>query len=154
MENALLEAPVLLQLTYDQISRYWDDIKQVAIHSCPPNEEFSEESGSVLLTNLLEGSAQAWAMSKDGSLKGLALTSVYREFCLGTKSLIIVGVLAYEGIDEDVWIQGLSTIRGFAKANGCRFVTGFTRIGRVVDIAERLGADVSHTFLKFDLEEA
>ena len=152
MENALLEGPILLRLTSEQISKYWEDIKTVVEHSCPPSTEVSEEGYNLLLHNLLSGAAQAWVMTKDGSVKGMLLTLLQNEMILGTKILLIIGALSYEGIGNDLWLASIETLKKFGKVHGCKCLTAFTKVKRVIQVAESLGWDISWTFIKLDLE--
>ena len=150
-EDNIYAEPLLVQLTCEQITRYWDDLKLVAQESTPPSEEFTEAGANVLLTNLMNGSAEAWAMFRGGNIEGLALTAVIQELGMATLNLTIIGVLAFDFIKPDMWEAGLKTLREFAKVRGCKNVVGYTVAPRIVTVAKSLNAEL-WTYVKFPLE--
>lgn len=154
MGNGSLEGPALLLLNSNGVERHWEEIKRVAEMSTPPDEEFTDEGALILLDNLQQEKAQAWVLTEDGRIKGMALTQVRVEVAFGTANLIVLGVLSQEGIGMPLWKKGLVTLRRFAHSKGCSYITGFTLSPGIVEVAKRLGGDTDFSFVRFKVEES
>ena len=149
MAEDLLEAPALLLLNRNGIEQHWEEIRRVAEFSTPPEESFTDEGALVLLESLQQETAQAWMLVEEGYVRGVALTQLRTEPAMGTNNLIILGILSMERISITLWREGLKTLKKFATAKGCAYITGFTTVPGVVEVAKRMGGDLDFTFVRF-----
>ena len=146
---------MLLQLTPEQISRRWNDISAAFMQCLPPDIPPTDEVMNNILRSLIDGSAQCWAGvgSINGKMVvcGLMLTKIEVEYVTGTRSLYIFTLYAYNHISDQLYLEGMETVRKFAKANNCSKVTALTSSGRVVDIAKQLGGKADYTLVTLEV---
>lgn len=140
---------MLLKLSADQISRYWEDIKTALVAAVPPLGQSDQAHVSQFLENLLLGRLQAWLLiEKKGEgeqvtydIKALTVTTVWRDLGTGAKNLLIYALYGYSFVEPALWKDGLEALRKFARAEGCHQIVAFTKVPRVIQIAKELGGD-------------
>jgi hypothetical protein len=140
---------VLLKLSADQISRYWEDIKAAIIAAVPPLGTTDQGAVSQFLENLLMGRLQAWLLVEQQgegeravfNIKALAVTTVWRDLGTGAKNLLIYALYGYSFVEPALWKDGLGALKKFAEAEGCHQIVAFTKVPRVLQIVKELGGE-------------
>lgn len=138
---------MLVQLTSNQIAQVWPSLKEPIRKALIPQMNVSDEAMNNILKHLAQGTSQAWLLTDvvDGKsvvyASGTTCFSV--EAMTGTKNLLIYSLYGYQFIPDKLWKDALQTLIAFAKREGCYKVIAFTLVDRVVDIAQKLGAQVN-----------
>ena len=140
---------MLLRLSADQISRYWEDIKTAIIAAVPPLARAEQQHISQLLENLLMDRLQAWLLvTKEGEgekavfdIKALGITTVWKDIGTGARSLLIYALYGYSYVEPAVWQAGFEGLKKFAASEGCHQIVAFTKVPRVLEIVKSLGGD-------------
>jgi hypothetical protein len=146
---------MIIQLTPDQCSIYWDDLSTGIKNSMPPFAKVDEDGLSEILANLMNERMQAF-VSLDKSEKGtvvvaVAITMIQEEFGTGKNNLLIYSLFGYNFVHEKLWKEGLTGLKSFAKLHECAKVIGYTSVPRVVDIAKNLGGSTEYTFISWEV---
>jgi hypothetical protein len=146
---------MLIQLTPEQCTIYWEDLSTGIKNSMPPFAAVTDEGLNRVLENLLNGTMQAW-VALDRNEKGsfvvaAAITMIHSEIGTGQKNLLIYSLFGYKFVQESIWKEGLSGIRQFAKSMECLKVIAYTSVPRVVEIAKSLGGSAEYTFLSWEV---
>ena len=153
MENKALEGPVVLRLSSEQVTKYWDHIKEVLEDIRPPHEEVSAEGFNAVLEHLLAETAQAWMLTEEGMIKGIIISMVRLEFLLGTRNLYVMAAYSYEGISRELWKQAHHTLNKFASGMQCANIIGFTNVEKIKSVVRMLGGDTSTTLIQLKVED-
>lgn len=140
---------MLLKLSADQITRYWEDIKAALVSAVPPLAQADQGHVTQFLENLVMGRLQAWTLvEKKGEgekatydIKALVVTTVWRDLGTGAKNLLIYALYGYSFVSPDLWKEGLEALKKFARAEGCHQIVAFTKVPRVIQIVEGLGGN-------------
>ena len=149
---------MLVRLIPEQISQFWDMIKYALENSPPISIEVRDENWiNSMLTQSMNGSIEIWAYyDKDGDsvrFKGFVITSFEIDKFVKQKSLLIYYVFTFRDIGMDAWIEGLKTLKKYAKSRRCSRVLAYSNVQNIINISKRLGGDVDTTFITFNLEE-
>jgi len=134
---------VLVRLTPEQVTRNWNEIAY-AIKAClPPVVENSDDVMNSALSGLVGSELQCWVgvASFNGINKicGIVITKINTEFGTKAKNLVVLTLYGYTKIENSLWLEGLDTLRQFARDNGCSKIIGYTNVKRVVEVVEQLG---------------
>lgn len=144
---------MLIKLSNEEIVTYWDDVKDTLKFALPPTADVEGDEASLnsILQMLLEGFMQAWALLGDNAVHAIVITTIQHDLGMGTKSLLIYSLYGFKLIDASLWQDGLSTLRTYAKDNACVYITGYTKVPRIVEVVKELGGDVSTLFIKLEV---
>lgn len=141
---------MVLRLATDQCSMYWDDLKKVISSSLPPTAQATPEGLNEILMMLMSGKAQAWMILEGTQVRAAAITLVQTEAGTQAKNLLIYALAGYANVQQEMWQEGLEVFKRYAKSNGCAKVIAFTKVPRVREIAEALGATMDFTLLEWE----
>ena len=144
---------MLVLLLPSQISDKWNAIKYAISEAIPPTASESPEVMNNILMSLLNGSSQCWASYQDNgtvkSVDAILVTTIIEDFVSGTKTLQIYSLYGTKPIDDVSWIEGLATLKKYAKANNCIKVTAYSNVERIEEVVEFLGGEVEWKFISF-----
>lgn len=147
---------MLLRLTDDQISAYWNNIRQTLLFNDLPMADASEEKMKVILEGLLSGSVQAWVLFEMEDMKekiyAMAITSFVYEPVTLTKNLVIYNLYGYTFVPPRLWLEGIKTLRKYAKAEKCHNIIAYSKIPRVLEIVKELGGDTSMHVISLEID--
>jgi len=133
---------MLVKLTAEQISNFWDIIKFAIIESHPSSTPMGLEELNVIFEELLCDVADCWvSCNKENrsKIEGIIITKVVHDPGTRSKNLLIYSLYMDQGIDRMSWPEGLATLAKWAIKKGCRNLVGFTDNSQMVSIAEKLG---------------
>ena len=148
---------MIMMLTSDQVSTYWEQIEYAASRSLPPIVTEDPSKMQEILASLLRGRMQCWVSYENGEsgavIDTIVLTTPMEDFCSGDKNLLIYSIYGYRPQSVDGWIQGLDGIRAWAKARGYKKLVGYTNSSMVIDRVIELGGTAEYTFISFDVTQ-
>ena len=143
---------VCVQLTPEQISAYWDGLKQAAFMALPV-EYHTPMTANLMLTDLLSGAMQMWALidAKNKQLipSAIGVTVVSIDNYAGLKKLNIPVAFAYNPVNNDGWMCALERIKEFAKQKGCISIVTTSMNDRVKQLSEILKASSVCTHIEW-----
>lgn len=146
---------MLLQLTPNQVTAHWDEIKEHLQYALAPQMEVNEKALNRILRGLVSGTSQAWIIVGDEddcrTIYAMGLTCFSTEMATDTKNLLIYSLSGYRHIPENLWVGALAHIKAFAKSNGCFRVIAFTQVSRIVDIAKVVGGDTATRLIYWEV---
>lgn len=147
---------MLTKLLPDQISKFWDVIKYAVEQSLPPTVGEHPDKMNRILSSALCGKVDVWVSytKKESSrFEGIVLTRILYDDASETRNLLIYCLYGYGDVSSESWIEGLGAIAKYAKARKCSSVIAYTDIPYVIDLAKKLGAESSYTFITFDVNK-
>ena len=134
---------MLARLTPDQVSNFWDVIKVAVEQSHPPFVGEKEDRDNNILQALLEDRMDCWmdyTTNGEGSvLNVILLTTVTVDDCSGERCLLIYSIYGYRRSDGLSWVNGIETLKKWARYHGCQKIIAYTNSARVLAITEKLG---------------
>jgi len=147
---------VLVRLTSDQISRFYDDIEAGVVAAVPPLAGSSPEAITNLMEAMIAGVMEVWMLcqaKEEGppEVYAMLVTGSYRDIGTGALTLLIYALYGYTMVPEELWQDGLDTLRKYARSIGACSIGAFTSVPRVRDIAKALGGDVSTTYIRLEV---
>jgi len=152
---------VLLKLFNDQITRYWENIREMLEASAPPLVGDNPGAVNQIMENILLGKMQCWVLyEQKGDVKApeiriyaMLVTQIWHEPGSFTKNLLIYALYGYSFVPEELWKSGLESLKRWAKKKKCYAIVAFTQVPRVADLVKMLGGDTSTTFLKLEIDK-
>jgi hypothetical protein len=148
---------MLTKLLPDQIAKFWSVIKFAVEQSLPPIVGEHPDRMNRILSSALSGGVDVWASYTRNEevvkFEGIALTKILYDDVSITKNLLIYCFYGYTNVNSDSWLEGLKSLLKYAKRMECSFVTAYTDIPHVVEIASKLGADVKYRFISFEVKK-
>lgn len=146
---------MLTKLLPDQIAKFWDIIKYAVEESLPPI--VGESSGKMqrILTSCLDGSLEVWISyirtESATKIEGIVVTEFTYDKSSGTKNLLIYCLYGYENINKDSWLQGLVTLKDYAKGRGCNQIVAYTEVPQIIELVKKLGGEARFTYITFNV---
>ena len=117
----------------------------------PPTGQATNEGLVEIFQSLLAGTAQAWVAIQNETLKAAAITMIQVEAGTKVRNLLIYALCGYSGVSQDLWEEGFKTFKAFAKANDCRKIIAYSKVPRVMEIAQSLGASMDFRLLEWEV---
>ena len=145
---------MLLQLTSNQISSHWDEIKDHLQYTLSPIMEISEATLNNIFEGLIAGTSQAWIIIGDApehSIYAMAVTSFSYEPGTNTKNLLIYSLSGYRHIPDELWKSALDGAKAFAKANGCFKLMAYTQVDRITAISNSVGGNTNTRLIYWEV---
>lgn len=140
---------MLLRYLADQVGESWDFFRPIVCEMVP--EEYRTGLGPAnILRAILLDEAILWGFKHEDNIDFFVLTSFMEDKVLNLKGLVIYGIYAVNPLPRKDWLEGLETLKKFAKHEGCGSILGYTSIPAVAKIARQLGAGVE--FVRIDIE--
>lgn len=148
---------MMMKLLPDQVAKFWSIIKYGIEQSLPPVASDHPDKMNRILTAALSNRIDVWiSYNRNGSginLNSVILTKILYDDASDTRSLLLYSLFGYGTFDRPSWQNGLEMLVKYARSQGCSYVTAYTELPSVVQIAKRLGADTRSTFLSFDVDK-
>jgi len=140
---------MLLLLLPEQVSPYWEDIKEGIERTLPPG--MSDRSQRIL-TAILDGTIQVWisyrGKGEDKVVDGVALTKIENDDeIFGIRDLALFCLWAIEKTHESTWREGLKALLDFGRSKGCNRLTGWSDVPLLINIIKDAGGEARYTFL-------
>jgi len=148
---------MLTQLLPDQISKFWPVIKYAVEEALPPTTKGEHpDKMSRILSGMLSGKLDVWASYRHQpndvtKFEGIVVTQILFDDASGIYNLLIYAVYAYEDTAPDTWTDGYEALVKYARSKKCVNIIAYSCVPRIVQLARKLGADTSFTFISFPL---
>jgi len=146
---------VLLPPSY--VTKLWEWLRPAIEASMPPlaDRQADDAMGNVL-ERLLKGEFQCWigierVQGPVPVVYGLVVTGVFEEFGTRTKSLWIWALYGHRGVPAGLAAAGIDRLRAYAREHGYKWIAAVTSVGRVIEIVQQLGGDVSHSLIRIEV---
>jgi hypothetical protein len=117
----------------------------------PPNVKVDEEKLTNVLEAIINGEMQVWGCGKDEELFSVLATAIAVDQFSGERNLLIYIMYGYKLMTQDLWQDGLATLRDFAKAKGCTYIIGYTCVPRILEVVKELGGDTSNVLVRLEV---
>jgi len=127
---------MIVRLMPEQIAEHWDAIKHAACQSNAISHTIEEQYCNKLFEMLLLEKYHAWVGYQvvDGQREymGILITGFIRDDLTGQLNLLVYGLYAFRVLDDDLIIEGLQTLKMFARAQNCTKIFGYTSNPRLI----------------------
>ncbi len=147
---------MLVQLTPEQVTPVWPELKLAIEASLPPIAGMQLHRTRNILTSIMTNDMLAWVgVRVEGNkniIEGVVLTTTTFDAPSGTKSLLLYCVHGYSNASSNCWKSGFNTLRKYAKGINCNRIIGYTEVDSLKKLAVKYGADAKYTLISFDLE--
>jgi hypothetical protein len=140
------------KLLPDQISSMWPVIKYAVEQSLPPVVGEHPDKMNRILTSMLCGKLDVWALYDSDSKKfeAILVTSFGGDENSNTKHLLLYCLYGYSHISNGRWKEGYNTLVEYAKANDCSRIVSYSNSDKVIEMAKSFGAD-TYTYISFSV---
>ena len=142
---------MILLLTPDQCSAYWHDLKQAVKIAMPSIGDNSDEGLNEVLSSLLTGTSQAWALLDATQVVAITITVIHQEPVSKARNLLIYALAGYANIKQELWLEGFNRLKAFATEMNCRKIIAYSSVPRVLDIAVGLGGNTNTHLLEWEI---
>ena len=142
---------MLIQLTPEQISAHWLDIKSTLRFNMLPIAEAGPDEMNKLLEKMLLGEMQAWVAMQDKDIAAMIITMLSTEPGTETRNLLLYSLFGYSFVRSETWRAALATLQQFARELGCAEIIAYTKVERVIEIAKELGANLDYRLVKMEV---
>lgn len=143
---------MLLLLLPEQISQYWDDIKEGLNKALPPGPLDREAK---LLAGMQVGKVQCWISyqitGKEPIVDGAVITALIDDQVHGLRNLLIYAVWGLGEVREATWTEGIEALKKFAKSKGCSRMVAYSDIPLIIKLTNIGEGEARYTFLTWDL---
>lgn len=151
------EIKMLTRLTANQISNFWDLIKDSVEKAVIPTADIGPDSLNKVLENLLSGRADCWInynREEDNvNITGVLVTEVVEDDMTGTKNLLLYALHLFGGSDKRIWLEGAVTTAKWARKHKCHKIIAFTANKNIIETAQKFGGDTNTTLVKIDIDK-
>lgn len=151
INGSLPEDRALIRLTSEQVAHYSHEVKETIKVSLPPNEEYDERTGALILRQVYQEQTQIWGIFQDGDLDGMVITTFVVEPVTMGRSLMIVALSSFNKLKPETYQRILIELNGFCKKKACSKLTAYSRVPYIIKMAKSLGADTSYKLLSWDI---
>jgi hypothetical protein len=134
---------MLIKLQAEQVSLFWDMIREGLIRSYKIPKEYQQEFAIASLKQILVGDTQCWLgyeLNEENKLpKYFVATQIVDEKYLGLRSLYIVAFYSLITVTKEMLAEFASEIVPYAKSNNCQVVLADFNHDRVKEFLTELG---------------
>lgn len=147
---------MLVMLEPRQVGDYWELIKEALYHSGIPTMGPESEAYPNVLASLLNGELASFLYGKYDqgvmqSVEMVVVAGIITDSFSLTKNLIIYALWSIHGNDKWDWLEGLNTLKKFARAHNCINIFGYSNNLKMISMAQALGFDSSQTLLRMEV---
>lgn len=154
---------MLIRLTPDNISEYWEYLAWAIEKSLPPFVGTHVDRMNNILQSALSGTIDIWTTTEDVNGKNTITSVIVTNFLFDdvsqTKSMLIYSLYGIDTIDGEVkikkesWVTGLTGLLKYAKKAGAYRVIAYTDNPAIIALSKRSGAEAKYTFISYPLSE-
>lgn len=137
---------MIIKLQPGQIASFWDAIRHAVINANQIPSDREMECTNKVLEGLLSGKFQCWVVcdyveeeSTNKQIYAIVITSVSKHAYLGYDFLEIETVYGFRPMSNELALDGIDSIKRFAKANNCVKVQASTTVPRARELMSITG---------------
>ena len=144
---------MLVKLEVDQALRYWTHLKQFVMMSQMTGAKWTPEAESRLVEAAATGALQIWVeVNKDtGHFDAVLSTAFVSDIASGSMGLLIYSLMTINKVDGSRWIEGVETLRKYARSRGCGRITAFSSNPKIIGLINKIGGDTSMTLCTLEV---
>ena len=146
---------MLIRLTVEQISSFWDIIRYAVEQALPPVAGEGPDKMNNVLESLLEGSSDCWTSyeREDNEIKinAVLITKVLIDSVTNTRSLLIYSLYGYNEIDNGSWTEGYKALIKWAIKCKCVRIVGYTDEEKIIRVVEHMGGEAKFRFISLPI---
>lgn len=148
---------MLIQLRPDYVASNWNVISKAIEEADPPYVHDDPEKMNNVLRAILSEKMHCWAyygeLEGKATILGFIVTTVIDDPCSGVRNLLIYSMTGYNRITLEMYKDGFSTLKTFARSAGCHRIIAYTNSRRVAQVSRLLGGETEYILLKFEVAE-
>lgn len=146
---------MITKLLAENVTNNWDVIKEAIRGSLPPFAIDTPDKMSRILESIILGHLEVWVyydQTEEGvHIKSIWTTSLITDPESQTKNLLIYSIFNFDHGTPQNWLEGITAMREYAKANDCAAITGFTKEPHILRFVESLQGTTDVRFIKIPL---
>jgi len=143
---------MLIYFLPEQVANNWDIIEYAIEQALPPMADDSPDKMNNILEAFLIGKLHCWiSVNKDKQPEAVITTMILNDYASKTKTLLIYTAYAFDKTAALSWMEGFDTLFKYAKSKGCSAVTAFSNDNKIINIAQKFGADINMRYLSFQI---
>jgi len=142
---------MLLLLMPEQISPYWEDIKEGIEKTLPSGIPGRSQR---ILTGLLSDRVQAWVSYQredKAVVDGVVLTRIVEDDIDGTRDLLIYCLWAIDETHESTWTVGLKALLDYGRGKGCSRAIAYSDVPMIVGLTKLMNGEARYAFLTWPI---
>ena len=148
---------MIIQLQPEQIASFWEGIKHGYFKANNILEKDQSIIGAKLLTNLFNGTHQAWlgfSIDDEGNkiVKYFGITSIRENELDGRRTLRIDALYGFRTLDEEESIKDYESIKVFARNSDCHSIQTVTSNPRIKELMRLVGMQPAEITYELSLE--
>ena len=136
---------MLIKLLPSQTAKIWDIVRFCYLRSLPPGTSESSEAVQGVLHSLLLETSQCWVgldkteADVDNQVYVVLLSKIIIDEVTQERNLCLYTIFGFRPIPDAMWEQGIESLKAFAKANRCTYITSLSAHPKVMEVCQRLG---------------
>lgn len=143
---------MLIHFLPNQVAEHWDLLEFAIEQALPPMADDSPDKMNNILESMLIGKLQCWiSVNEDKLPEAVITTMILNDYASKTKTLLIYSAYAFDKTAALSWMEGFDTLFKYGKSKGCSAVTAFSNENKIINIAQKFGADISVRYLSFQI---
>lgn len=145
---------MITKLLPENVTENWDVVKEAIRQALPPFALDTPDKMNRILESIILGNLEVWVLydNTEGiQIKSIWTTSMITDPESQTKNLLVYSIFNFDHSTPENWIDGLSAMREYAKANDCVAITGFTKEPYVLKFVESVSGDTSVRFIRIPI---
>jgi len=142
---------VLTKILSSQVGQVWEALDPMIRGALNTWTGFDERNLTNIMEALMSDNLHGWLVEDDEQkiVYGLVTTNfTYDEFG-GDKMLNVYTMFTVKTVPIQLISEAIETLTVFAKGNNCKGICGFANNPKIVQLAERYGADTNITLINW-----
>lgn len=147
---------MLVQLSLEQVAKFWDVVKYSIEESLPPIAGESPGRMNDILASLLSGAMQCWvSYDKENTnrFEGVVVTEIIGDQRDRSRALLVYSLYGYSEVSDGSWAEGYNALSKWARSEGCGRMIGYTSNEKVIRTVRSLGGNADYTFVSLPTKE-
>ena len=140
---------MIIKLLPEQLVKVWDSIRFAIAETFVPRERCTNEHLRHILSRLLSGRSQCWAiLDSNKTFLGFLITRIAIDDVTGERVLNMDHIYAYAPLSNEVWEAGFKILCKFALKNSCKAFVSFTDNPRIEERARYFDSTIRTMIVK------
>jgi len=136
---------MLIKLLPSQTAKIWDIVRFCYLRSLPVGTKEDSEAVQGVLHSLLLETSQCWVgvdkaePDPNNQVYVVLLSKILIDEVTQERNLCLYTIFGFRPIPDEMWEQGIESIKQFAKANRCSYITSLSAHPKVMEVCQKLG---------------
>jgi hypothetical protein len=142
---------MLVRLSQQQISRYWDFIEIALKLSSIPTVAVDDGRINSIHESLLKGLAICWVEGDDKSPRTVLVTSLKTDPVSETRNLMLYCVHGFRKASSEEYVEMIRSLGLYAKGLRCDHIISYVSNPGIIKLLRKYGALVEYSLVVFPL---